>query len=83
MKNALDKVSDAMDQFMALLDAEIRQAEQSGKSPEDIKSRMVSFVAIRDSGKLYLDWADYYSKKIFGDEDSSGEHDEFQDEDLA
>ncbi len=84
MKDALDKVSDAMDQFMFLLDAQIRDLEKSGASPDDLRAKMVSFVAIRDSGKMYLDWADYYSKKIFGDPDGSeNEIDLLQHEDLA
>lgn len=84
MKEALDKVSDAMDQFMFLLDAQIRILEKSGTSPDDLRAKMVSFVAIRDSGKMYLDWADYYSKKIFGDSDGSENGaDLMQEEDLA
>lgn len=84
MKDALDKVSDAMDQFMFLLDAQIRNLEKSGTSPDDLRAKMVSFVAIRDSGKMYLDWADYYSKKIFGDSDATdNEVDLLQQEDLA
>ncbi|MDA8060010.1 MAG: hypothetical protein ACYCXP_09080 [Leptospirillum sp.] len=84
MKKALDRVSDAMDEFMFLLDAQIRNLEKSGTSPDDLRAKMVSFVAIRDSGKMYLDWADYYSKKIFGDsENLEGEPDVMQEEDLA
>jgi hypothetical protein len=84
MKDALDGVSDAMDRFLFLLDAQIRNLEQSGASPDDLRAKMVSFVAIRDSGKMYLDWADYYSKKIFGDSDGAeNEADLLQEEDLA
>jgi hypothetical protein len=84
MKEALDKVSDAMDQFMILLDAQIRILEKAGTSPDDLRAKMVSFVAIRDSGKMYLDWADYYSKKIFGDSDGSEtDPDMTLEEDLA
>lgn len=62
---------------MNVLNAEIESAQSSGLSEDKIKPQLVAFIAIKDSGKIYLDWANHYLSHSFNEEvpeDDEEEH---------
>ncbi len=74
MELALNDIRLSMDRFMSVLDGEIETARRENLPEDKIKSRLVAFIAIKDSGRIYLDWAEHYVrgsfKEIPGDEET-------------
>ncbi|MHB1286020.1 MAG: hypothetical protein ACYCYP_05560 [Leptospirales bacterium] len=74
MELALNDIRLSMDQFMSVLDGEIESARRANLPEDKIKSRLVAFIAIKDSGQIYLDWAEHYIrasfKEVQGDEET-------------
>lgn len=62
---ALDDVRMAMNRFMDVLDQEIDSGKSAGIPEEKIKSKLVAYIAIKDSGRIYLDWAEHYIEASF------------------
>lgn len=74
MESALNEIRLSMDRFMSVLDGEIESARR-GNLPEDkIKSRLVAFIAIKDSGQIYLDWAEHYVRGSFKEDQGDEEN---------
>lgn len=59
---------------MSVLDMAIDTARQDNLPEDKIKARLVAYIAIKDSGRIYLDWAELYVRRSFredlGDEEN-------------
>ena len=62
---ALEDVRFAMDNFMKVLDQEIEQGKSLSLPEDKMKSMLVAYIAIKDSGRIYLDWAEHYIESNF------------------
>lgn len=62
---ALEDVRMAMDNFMKVLDQEIEQGKTLPHNEEKMKSMLVAYIAIKDSGRIYLDWVEHYIETNF------------------
>lgn len=62
---ALDEVRIAMNHFMDALDQEIENGKSAALPEDKIKSKLVAYIAIKDSGRIYLDWAEHYIEASF------------------
>ncbi len=69
MRRALDDVRLAMDRFMDVLNAEIESAQKTGLTEDKMKPQLIGYIAIKDSGKIYLDWAHHYISQAFNKEE--------------
>lgn len=61
---------------MNVLNAEIESSRSSGLSEDRMKPQLVAFIAIKDSGKIYLDWANHYLSQTFNEEGSEDDEEE-------
>ncbi|WP_156182962.1 MULTISPECIES: hypothetical protein [Leptospirillum] len=50
---------------MKVLDQEIEQGQTLSLPEEKMKSMLVAYIAIKDSGRIYLDWAEHYLESNF------------------
>ena len=65
LNSALEDVRSAMENFMKVLDQEIEQGQTLSLPEEKMKSMLVAYIAIKDSGRIYLDWAEHYLESNF------------------
>ncbi|MCL5259267.1 MAG: hypothetical protein M1532_01325 [Nitrospirae bacterium] len=65
LDSALEDVRFAMDKFMQVLDQEIEQGKSLGIPEDKMKPMLVAYIAIKDSGRIYLDWAEHYIEANF------------------
>jgi NifU-like protein involved in Fe-S cluster formation len=73
LDSALEDVRSAMDNFMRVLDQEIEQGQALAIPEEKMKSMLVAYIAIKDSGRIYLDWAEHYIESNFKPGDDNKE----------
>ncbi|MHB1606563.1 MAG: hypothetical protein ACYC9S_02975 [Leptospirales bacterium] len=74
LEMAMQEVSLSMDRFMSVLDEAIETARRDNLPEDKIKARLVAYIAIKDSGRIYLDWAELYIRRSFKEDQGDEEN---------
>ncbi len=67
-QQALLQVARAMDALARVFDHRIAELRALGESEEQIREAVNGLQAVKDSGAIYLTWANHYAKRVTGGE---------------
>jgi len=81
VQDALLQVAKAMDNLARVFEHRMTELRALGDSDDQVREVVNAVQAIKDSGAIYLTWANHYAKKISGAEETSDmEDDDFIEE---
>jgi len=67
-QQALLQVARAMDALARVFDHRVAELRALGESDEEIREAVNAVQAVKDSGAIYLTWANHYAKRAAGGE---------------
>lgn len=67
-QQALLQVARAMDGLARVFEHRIAELRALGESDEQIRDAVNGVQAVKDSGAIYLTWANHYAKRVAGGE---------------
>jgi hypothetical protein len=79
-QQALLQVARAMDALARVFEHRIAELRALGESDEQVRDAVNGVQAVKDSGAIYLTWANHYAKRVAGGESESP--DDFADEEA-
>lgn len=80
-QEALLQVAKAMDGLTRAFEHRVTELRAVGNSDEQIGEVIKAIQAVKDSGAIYLTWANHYAKRI-SDQDGNDEDDDLLDDAL-
>lgn len=80
-QEALLQVAKAMDGLTRAFEHRVTELRAVGNSDEQIGEVIKAIQAVKDSGAIYLTWANHYAKRI-SDQDGNDEDDDLLDDVL-
>lgn len=79
VQQALLQVAKAIDGLTRVFEHRVTERRAIGESEEQVREALKAIQAVKDSGAIYLTWANHYAKRIGGREE---ETDDVAEEDL-
>jgi hypothetical protein len=70
-QQALLQVARAMDALARVFEHRIAELRALGESDEQVREAVNGVQAVKDSGAIYLTWANHYAKRVAGGESDS------------
>jgi len=67
-QQALLQVARAMDALARVFEHRIAELRALGESEEQVREAVNGLQAVKDSGAIYLTWANHYAKRVAGGE---------------
>jgi hypothetical protein len=67
-QQALLQVARAMDALARVFEHRIAELRALGESDEQVREAVSGLQAVKDSGAIYLTWANHYAKRVTGGE---------------
>jgi hypothetical protein len=67
-QQALLQVARAMDALARVFEHRIAELRALGESDEQVREAVNGLQAVKDSGAIYLTWANHYAKRVTGGE---------------
>lgn len=67
-QQALLQVARAMDDLARVFEHRITELRALGESDEQVRDAVNGVQAVKDSGAIYLTWANHYAKRVAGGE---------------
>ena len=67
-QQALLQVARAMDALARVFEHRIAELRALGESDEQVRDAVNGVQAVKDSGAIYLTWANHYAKRVTGGE---------------
>lgn len=67
-QQALLQVARAMDALARVFDHRIAELRALGETEEQVREAVNGLQAVKDSGAIYLTWANHYAKRVTGGE---------------
>jgi uncharacterized protein YukE len=67
-QQALLQVARAMDALARVFEHRIAELRALGESDEQVREAVSGVQAVKDSGAIYLTWANHYAKRVTGGE---------------
>jgi hypothetical protein len=81
-QHALLQVAKAMDGLSRAFEHRMAELSATGESEEQVREVSKAIQAVKDSGAIYLTWANHYAKRVSGQGDQEGE-DDLAEDDLS
>jgi hypothetical protein len=79
VQQALLQVAKAMDGLTRVFEHRVTELRAIGESEEQVREVLKAIQAVKDSGAIYLTWANHYAKRVAGGDE---ETDDVAEEDL-
>lgn len=67
-QQALLQVARGMDALARVFEHRIAELRALGESDEQVREAVNGLQAVKDSGAIYLTWANHYAKRVSGEE---------------
>lgn len=78
VQQALLQVAKAIDELIRVFEHRVTELRAIGESEEQVLDAVKAIQTVKDSGAIYLTWANHYAKRIAGEEET----DDVAEEDL-
>jgi hypothetical protein len=74
-QQALLQVARAIDGLTRVFEHRVAELRALGESDEQLREAVNAIQAVKDSGAIYLTWANHYAKRVAGGESDTPEDD--------